>query len=168
MKKLKKYLYLLFLSDSDIEQLDAPVEPPKYHDVLDEVSKSWLLLEIKHKMSKVASEECWRLAALKFQELHHAKVSEMVAKKIPQFQNQRNKLYSKEVPAIHLKIGYQNRETKAITVVESETTPLSIFKSSEYQKIFEVAYVKVNLFICDCCYMKSFFSALKKSSHRGM
>lgn len=101
---------------------------------------------MKHRVSKRASEDFWRLASTAFPKLHRVRVDEMVYKRIPQFQNERKKLYVNNVPKITLKTGYQNLESEEITVVESTKTPVSRFSPQEYRKLFEVATVKVVIY----------------------
>lgn len=116
---------------------------PNYHEILNNLTKDWILLENRHRVSKSASEDFWRLASSAFPKLHKARIDEVVYKRVPQFQNQRKKMYDTKVPNINLKIGYKNLETDEISVVESSATPLSKYPPRKYQKLFEVATVKV-------------------------
>ena len=110
--------------------------------MLDELSKEWLLLELRHRVSKAASNDFWDLACSKFHNLMETKIAEMVYKKVPKFQNQRKKLFSMHIPKINLSIGYKDKTTNEVIVVEAEKTPVS-YSPSDFIKLFEVATVKV-------------------------
>ena len=137
------YIYIIF-TDNNSEDEDPP--PDAYAEVLDDLTKKWILLEGKHRTSKSASDDFWLLAKEAFPKLHRAKISGRVSKNIPKFTSLRRKMYKSKVPKITLKIGYQNRETKEITVIEGEKTPSSRFNPQEYEKLYEVATVEVIFF----------------------
>ena len=44
-----------------------------------------------------------------------------------------------------MEIGYRHRETKEITVINAEVTPRKQYNAREYEKLYEVASVKVIL-----------------------
>lgn len=52
-------------------------------------------------------------------------------------------MYVEYTPDVHLELGYKNKETGAVTVVEDTITPKSRFPPHEYEKIYETATVKV-------------------------
>lgn len=87
-------------------------------------------------------------------------MDDIVPKSIPKFEWQRRKLYDDNVPPINLKIGYLNKETNDVTVVQGEKTPVSKFSPMQYTKLYEVATVKVIIYdvtyVC-MCRASSFF-----------
>lgn len=121
---------------------EEPIED--YETLLNDLTKKWSDLEVKHQTSKTGSEEFWDLAKSYFPKLHRARIEEMVYKPIPKLKSQRNKVYNDNVPPINLEIGYINRETEDLTVVNVDKTPIKQFRPNQYEKVFEVASVKVN------------------------
>lgn len=77
--------------------------------------------------------------------LLEAKRRQEVTRKIPQFHQIRKTLTKKNTPEINLKIAYKCKETNEVTVVEDTVTPKSRFPSQEYDKMYEIATVKVNI-----------------------
>ena len=102
-----------------------------------------MIIEMHHRVSKSASEDFWKLALSMFPRLHRAKITDGIYKRIPQFQNQRKKLFAAKVPKITLKTAYQNKETEEITEVESTKDPGSQFNPHHYKKLYESAKVEV-------------------------
>lgn len=117
-----------------------------YPAILEKLTEDWLMLESKHKTSKSASEDFWELAKKAFPKLYRAKIDEVVLKNIPKFVSQRRKLYNNNVPPVKLEIGYLDKETEDVIVVEDDKTPKSRFHPSKFQKLYQVASVKVNDF----------------------
>lgn len=60
-----------------------------------------------------------------------------------QFKTIRNKLYD-IVPDATLEIGYKNKATGEIKVVKALSTPVSQYSPADYEKLFEIASVKVS------------------------
>ena len=114
--------------------------------MLEKLSKDWILLELKHRTSKSASEDFWELAEKAFPKLYQAKIDETVLKNIPKFVSQRRKLYNSYVPPVKMEIGYLNKETQEVVVVEGDKTPISRFNPQKFEKVYEVASVKVIYF----------------------
>lgn len=119
------------------------IEDENYQGLLHEFSKQWLTLELGHKASKAASDEFWELSKKFFSKLYRLKIEEMIYKDVPQFTCQRRKLYNQYVPKVSMEFGYEHKETKEITVIHSEKTPVSRFNPQEYTKLYEAATVKV-------------------------
>lgn len=126
--------------------MDSSDDPddPEYAELLKDLSRKWLDLEVHHCTSKSASEDFWELAKKAFPKLHKAKIDAMIFQDIPKFNNQRLKLYKNNVPPINLKNAYLNKATKEIVVVEGKKNPVSQFDPRQFEKIYEVATVEVN------------------------
>ena len=73
-----------------------------------------------------------------------AKKAEQVKKKVPQFSQIRLGLHKDHTPEVTMELGYLKKETGEITLVEDTKTPKSQFPPHLYEKLFEVATVKVN------------------------
>ena len=111
--------------------------------MLDRLSEKWSLLEMKHRTSKSATDDFWDMAKNMFPKLHRARMNEMNSRNVPKFQWQRRKLHKQEVPPITLKTAFMHKETKEVTVVEGDKTPLRRFNPRIYTKLYEVATMEV-------------------------
>ena len=118
-----------------------------YHDILQKLKSSWIMSEIHHSVSKGASESFWRIGLELFPKLSGANGS----KKTPQFNYIRKKMYKDMVPNIDLEIGYKNRSSGEITVVNTTVTPVKNFSPAKFDKMFEIATVKVHIFKMFLC-----------------
>ena len=123
--------------DEDFNEADG------YETLIEKLSRKWLEAELDHTVSKVASNALWRIASSYFPRITQARNLENITRKLPQFNHIRRKMYDENTPEVRLKIGYRNRETKEMTVVEDTVTPKSRFPPNEFEKLFEIATVKV-------------------------
>ena len=114
-----------------------------YFKLLNSFSEAWLILELKHKISKTAANEFWRLAISQLPNLLSAKQGQNVTRKIPQFQQIRRTLYSKHLPKINLEVAYLNTESGEIETQSSANVPTKMFPSPAYTPLYEVATVQV-------------------------
>lgn len=112
-----------------------------YGEILQRLLEQWVDVESHHKISKVASNELWRIADKFFHQLYLAKGNR--GKRVPQLAHLRRKLNADKLPPVHLKIAYQSKESGEVTVVDSESTPISRFPPSTYRRLYEIAFVKV-------------------------
>lgn len=120
------------------DDIEVDVQP-NYEDILEELCKEWLLVEIKHKVSKAASNEFWRLAIDKLKT-----VIQTSDKKIAQFQQQRRKLQKKYVPDISLNVAYACNETDEIhEITNTNSIPVKQYPRDCYTKQYETASIKV-------------------------
>ena len=53
-------------------------------------------------------------------------------------------MYADILPPVSLKIAYKHRETGNIRVVDDTYTHIKDFSPTEYEKIYEIATIKVN------------------------
>ena len=120
-----------------------PDDGPSYQESLNDLSKKWLELEMKHRTSKRASDDFWRLAKEAFPKMYRAKLDGNVHKPIPQFHCKRAKLFKNNVTPIKLEIAYLNKNTNNVEIVEGAKTPMSRFNPRQYEKLYEVATVQV-------------------------
>ena len=125
-------------SDSDMED-ELPDED--YTTILNKLKSEWLLTEINHSVSKTASDAFWKLGLKYFTNLSTAPGN----KKTPFFKTIRRNMYKDLLPAIDLEIGYRNRSTGEITIANETYTPMKNFPAARFEKLFEIATLKVSL-----------------------
>lgn len=78
-------------------------------------------------------------------------------RKIPQFEQLRNKLYQDRTPTVNMEIGYQSKDNGEITIVKDATsTPVSQFPPCSYKRLYEIGSVDVRYNLI------TFFSWLQK------
>ena len=120
-------------------------EVDDYSSLLMELMKVWLLIELNHRVSKTAANAFWAAAHKYFYRLMIAKNQQRIKKNVPQFAHLRRKLYA-TLPKIQLEIGYVHKETGVHTTVRTEVTPKAQYPPNIFQKVYEIAYVKVSKF----------------------
>lgn len=104
-----------------------------------------MLLELRHHVSKTASNEFWSTAVKLLPKLTEAKRIAESRKKIPKFRSIRDKIYKENVPEISLEVAYEHKETGDIIILQDlEKTPVSKFPPSTYKKLYETVRVKVS------------------------
>lgn len=80
-----------------------------------------------------------------------AKELQQVKKKIPQFQTVRKNLYNNHTPPVNLEIAYQRKDTNEVIIFHGTSTPISRFPPHEFEKLYEMATVKVIIsFFLNC------------------
>ena len=120
-------------------------ESYNYRSILKDLSKDWLENELLHRVSKEASNSFFELGKKWFFPLFEAKRLEGVTKNSPQFVHIRRQLYKKRIPPVLLEVAYKNNDTGEINVLKDlQSIPISKYPRSEYTKLYESAYVKVN------------------------
>ena len=128
------------------ESLNFEAEDQRdYFEMLNTLSKEWLQIELSHKVSKTATNAFWSLAQ-KMTELFEVKNQTNVNRKTPQFSHQRKKLYENFAPKMKMEIAYRNKSTGEIIIEENlQHTPVSQYPASEFEKLYEIATVEVNI-----------------------
>ena len=114
-----------------------------YNDILNLLTEKWISLELHHHTSKRASEDFWDLSKKFFPKLFRARIDDMIYKPIPKLKSQRNKKKKDNIPPINLQVVYLNKETDEVTVYQGEKMPVNQFNPRQFQKLYEVASVKV-------------------------
>ena len=103
-----------------------------------------MLTEIHHRVSKEASNAFFELGKKWFHELFQHKFQEGILRKTPQFVHIRRQLHKKNVPPINLEVAYRHRETGDVIVLQDlEVAPTTRFPRTTYEKLYEIASVKV-------------------------
>ena len=135
--------------ESDTDPYDSEsdfnndINDSNYADMLEDLSKSWLLIELQHNVSSAASDAFWKLAMNSFSHLMTTKEACKVTRKTPQFTHLRRKLRDMYVPPIQLEIGYKNKETEEEIHITTDKIPISKFPKSKFQPLYEIATVQV-------------------------
>ena len=132
-------------SDDDedgMEDVDDD-EDQDYQSILDSLIEKWMLAEVDHTISKLASNKLWKLAFHFIPRLMQARSLENVTKKVPQFNHIRKCLYDKRTPTVNLEIAYKNKNTDEVVIVQDTKTPKSRFPPDTFDKMYEMASVKV-------------------------
>lgn len=120
---------------------DDEFQGDDYQAIFKELKSQWLLTEIDHSVSKCASEAFWNLGLQYFHRLSEAHGNQR--KKTPQFNSIRRKINMELVPKVDLQIGFKNRDTGEIQVVHDTVTPVKNFSPAKYEKVYEIASIKV-------------------------
>ena len=144
-------------SDPDSSFIDPhTANPDDYFDILLQLSQDWLSVQLTHKVSCAATNAFWKLSLKWIGRLLHSKKINRVKRKIPQFRQQRNKLY-KDCPRIGMNFGYLNTDTNEIlTLTDVDTAPRKRFQNDlKYEKLYEAAFIKVifNMYILTSPFM---------------
>ena len=128
--------------ESDESEHELPLEND-YVTLLENFSEKWVSMELDHTVSKIASDDFWRLACEFLPKIVYARSAQNVTRKLPQFSHIRKKLYNDNVPEVTLEIGYKNKDTDEVTVVTDTITPIKQYPPNQFEKMFEIASVKV-------------------------
>ena len=104
-----------------------------------------MLLELRHHVSKTASNEFWSTAVKLLPKLTEAKRIAQSRRRIPQFRSIRKKIYKENVPDIFIEVAYQHKETGDIIILQDlDKTPVNRFPPSIYKKLYETVRVNVS------------------------
>lgn len=115
--------------------------------LLQKLCEEWVLLELKHRSSKSASNEFWALSTKLFPKLYEAKTNENINSKIPQFRSIRQKMYQDKVPKIMIEVAYEVKETGDVIILKDlEKIPVKQYPPSHFKKLYESASVNVSTF----------------------
>ena len=132
--------------DTDDDDIEIFEEVDDYSNLLQHLSREWLKVELKHRVSKVASNSLWDIARAWFYRLFKAKEMQKIKRKPPTFDHIRRQMHKESVPPINMEFGFQSRETKDINIIRDTKTPRTRFPPHEFDKVWEIANVQVNFF----------------------
>ena len=119
-----------------------------YLELLDEFAKKWLTVQLRHDVSLAAANEFWKVSISHMRRLLQAKDKQNVTRPIPQFINERNKLYNTMCPPIRMNFAFLHKPTEEIYLVNgANKAPQKYSNDPIFEKLYEVAYIKV-------CYIK--------------
>ena len=132
------------ISEVDSVLSDYELGEENYSVILEHLKSQWVLTESIHCVSKTASEQFWKIALMNFTKIANSDGIEM-ERKIPQFKTIRRQILQDTLPPIHLQIGYKNKASGEIVVVNDTVTPMKNYPTSRYEKLYEIGTVKVSL-----------------------
>ena len=125
------------------EEDDTEDEDTDYHSLLENFYEAWMLTELEHTVSKTASNAFWSAAFKFIPPLIEAKSVQNITRKVPTFNHIRRTLHRNLTPDVNLEIGYRCNTSNEVTVVNAKSMPRSKFPGQQYEKLYEVATVKV-------------------------
>ena len=135
-------------TDPDPNRSDNEVQDEiqdDYFDLLHNYSKEWLAVQLTHQVSLKATDKYWQLSLKWMPRLLAAKNRQNLKRKIPKFQNQRNKFFNRECPRIGMNFVYKHNDTGEIKYVNDvDTAPKKRFdQDPHYTKLYETAFIQV-------------------------
>ena len=140
------------LGDSD--DPDGPddnegIEDDDYYNLLNELSRKWLAIQLTHKVSLKATDSFWKVAVAYIGKVFEAKQRQGIRRKVPQFIHQRKQIFSKECPRVSMNFAFKNNDTQEVHVINNvDCAPLKRFQNNpKFTKLYEEAYVDVSY----CC-----------------
>lgn len=133
--------------EDEDEEEENPEDKLSFRYNFAKFSEAWVLAEVNHVVSKQASGALWNVARKWIFDLTTAFQRDK-KKKFPKYDHMRRKLVHQKVPPVSMDFGYLHKDTKELTVVsESEKTPVKDFPPDTYEKVYEIASVKVTDFL---------------------
>ena len=96
------------------------------------------MVQMKHNVSATASNTFWDLA---FNFI--PQVLEKRKRKVPKFIQQRRKLVKNNCPPVFLEYYYKKKSTGEVVKFCGSVAPMKAYQNPSYEKLFEIAYVKV-------------------------
>lgn len=129
--------------DDDDPDDEEDEEDENYFSLLHCLSKKWMEAELDHTVSKVGSNLFWKIAFKFVPRILEAKAQQRVTRKTPQFNHIRRTLYDKYTPDVNLEIAYREKETDEVRIVNESVMPKSRFPPDKFEKLYEIASVKV-------------------------
>ena len=129
--------------ESEEEEEEEEIDVSSFKYKLQKYSEAWIVNENDHKVSKKASSAFWNIARKWMFDLTTAFKNEK-KKKFPKFEHIRRKLVKKNVPEVSMDIGYVHKKTNKLTIVkDTQKVPVKKFPTDTYEKVFEIASIKV-------------------------
>ena len=123
----------------DSESEDEPEPDDYFPDILEDLAKEWLIVEMTHDVSKTASDQYWELAKSMFNKLPPKNSG-----KIPTYTHIRRKLVGKNCPEIKLEVTYKQKETGETVTAEVTSLPVTQYRKPAFEPLYEIASVNVS------------------------
>ena len=111
-------------------------------NIMEEVAKQWLGIEMSHDVSKAASDLFWEAAKSMVKMLGVNPENP----KIPTFTHIRRKLMEQYSPEISLDVAYKHQETQEIILLSDVRKISTDFRKPAYEPLYEIASVNVSWF----------------------
>ena len=130
--------------DTDSDSEDVAMDATGYFDLLDQLVKDWMSIQLTHNVSLTATYEFWKLALKTFPKLMEVKKAENVERKTPQFIHLKRQLYKDVCPKIYLDLVYLDTTTNESVHVDSTHIPVREYEQNpRYLKQCKTAKIKV-------------------------
>ena len=147
--------YYFFFSDQGHPPSDSPNDSSdygneseddsdNYFEILESITKKWLLIQLTHNVSAAATNSFWQASFDSIPILCAVKERCNIDVNVPGFIHIRRKLYSNICPTVHMKYVFLERSTNSIEVVHCTKDPGKRYLKSRYTKLYEEAHIKVN------------------------
>ena len=133
--------------DDEEQEVHDDDEEQDYHSILQALYEKWVVAEVDHTISQTASNDLWKIAFKFIPKLLDAKRNQQITRKIPSFNHIRKTLHKNHTPEVNMEIAYRSKATNEIEVVNSSVTPKSRFPPNLFEKMYEIASVKVRICI---------------------
>ena len=117
---------------------DNEEEEDEEENYLEELTKKWFVAQVRHHVSAAGANAFWD-AAFKFIPLLQTRT-----KKVPKFVHQRRKLVQNYSPPVEMEYVFRKKSDNSIVKYKGTTAPVKEFPSSDFEKLCEMAYVKVS------------------------
>lgn len=131
-------------SETNLEEEEDYNTESGYYKTLKGLAEEWMMTENHHRVSKEASNSLFEVAKKWFHKLYEAKEKEGIFRNTPQFVQLREHIHKKNTPTVYLEIAYKDKITEEVIVLKDlESTPISKYPPSRYEKLYESASVKV-------------------------
>ena len=141
----EEIIFFFATRHSEYDDSSDEVERNDYFDLLTQLSKQWLLIELHHQVSKSASNSFWQLALSHMNKLFNMKQHQGVRRKIPQYCHLRRNLNKNHSPPIDLEFGFVDKSSNTLEIVRDvEHAPSKMFPPSKFRKVYEIATVKAS------------------------
>ena len=130
-------------TDNDHEHEDeGEIDKESFKYLLSQFSEAWVDNQINHKVSKTGASKFWNIATKFMIPLSNAFIKEK-KKKFPKFEHIRRKLVKKNVPEVTIEAGYVDKKKTELIISEGEKVNVKDFPREKFEKVFEIASVKV-------------------------
>lgn len=129
--------------ESEAEEDEREEDKDSFNYLFRRFSEDWTSSQVNHRVSLKASASFWNVARKWILPLSSA-FNKDGKKKFPKFDHTRRKIVKKYVPPISMDVGFVHKETNELSVIRnSETVPIRKFPRDVYEKVFEIASIKV-------------------------
>ena len=122
---------------------DDDNEGDNSNNLLHELSKKWLMIQLTHNVSAAATNSFWDASMSLIPGLLEARQNLETNSKIPGFIHTRRKLYQDMCPPVQMTFAYLSKVTGEIEYVECTTAPTRTYPKSLFTKLYEEAHIKV-------------------------
>ena len=122
-------------------------EEDDYASLLRSLAKDWVHTQLSHHVSITGANAFWNLAFKYVFKLTKFKKREGIRKSTPQFLHMRKLIYKDTSPEVKMSFSFLKKSDGSIHHITEGHTPLSQYeRDPQYQKLYEEAHIKVNIY----------------------